>query len=52
MDKEITREQEEGLIGIVQKALNYPFKMTIIQSRERLPVPPNGKFEEFVCKVA
>jgi phenylacetate-CoA ligase len=51
-DKEITRDQEEGLIRIAQRALNYPFKMTIIQSRERLPVPPNGKFEEFVCKVA
>ena len=51
-DQEITRDQVEGLIRIVQKALNYPFKITVVQSRERLPTGPNGKFEEFVCRIA
>ncbi len=51
-DREIGKDQEEGLIKIVQQALKHPFKTKIIQSRERLPVAPNGKFEEFVCKVA
>ena len=50
-DQEITREQEERLIKIVQKSLNYPFKITIAQFRERLAAAPNGKFEEFICEV-
>lgn len=51
-DAAITREQEEGLIRIAQQALNYPFKITITQHRQRLPLGPNGKFEEFVCLIA
>jgi phenylacetate-CoA ligase len=50
-DQEITRAQEEGLIKIAQRALNHPFEITITQFRERLPMGPNGKFEEFICKV-
>ncbi len=50
-DQEITRSQEERLIAIVRQALNYPFKITVAQFRERLPLGPNGKFEEFVCQV-
>jgi phenylacetate-CoA ligase len=50
-DQEITREQEQGLIKIAQRALNHPFRITVVQSRDRLPLAPNGKFEEFVCKV-
>ncbi len=50
-DQEITRDQEQGLIKIVQQALNYPFRITMVQFRERMPVGANGKFEEFVCRV-
>ncbi|TMJ42287.1 MAG: phenylacetate--CoA ligase family protein [Alphaproteobacteria bacterium] len=50
-DREVTTDQEEGLIRIVQEALNYPFKITIGQFRERLPLGPNGKFEEFICRI-
>jgi phenylacetate-CoA ligase len=51
-DAALSVEQEAGLIRIVQKALNHPFKITIKQFRERLPIGPNGKFEEFVCQIA
>ena len=51
-DHAITRDQEEGLIKIAQQALNYPFRIRIVQSRERLPARPNGKFEEFISKVS
>jgi phenylacetate-CoA ligase len=50
-DHAITREQEEGLIRIAQQALRHPFKITVVQSRDRLPLAKNGKFEEFVCRV-
>ncbi len=50
-DREITSDQERGLIEIVRQALNYPFRITVVQSRERLPLGVNGKFEEFVCRL-
>ena len=50
-DREVTRDQEEGLIRIVQQALNYPFTITVVQFRERLPLGSNGKFEEFICRI-
>jgi phenylacetate-CoA ligase len=50
-DQELTTEQEQRLITIVQQSLNYPFNITVTQLRERLPLGPNGKFEEFICKL-
>jgi len=51
-DEEISKDQEQGLIKIVQQALNHAFRITIVQYRERMALGPNGKFEEFICKVA
>lgn len=51
-DEPISKEQEDGLVGIVQAALKYPFKVTVVQFRDRLSSGANGKFEEFVCKIA
>jgi len=51
-DEEISQDQEQGLIKIVQQALNHAFRITIVQYRERMALGPNGKFEEFICKVA
>lgn len=50
-DAAISKEQEDGLIAIARKALQYPFRMTVVQSRERLKPGANGKFEEFVCRI-
>lgn len=50
-DAEISQEQEAGLIMIVRKALNHPFRITVEQHRDRLPIGANGKFEEFVCRI-
>lgn len=50
-DSEIGEDQERAFADIVQKALGYPFKITIKRFRDRLQPGPNGKFEEFVCKV-
>ncbi len=51
-DAAISQEQEAGLIRIVQRALNHPFRITVEQHRHRLPIGANGKFEEFVCRIA
>lgn len=51
-DAALTPEQEQRLVKIVQQSLNYPFKITVTQLRERLPLGPNGKFEEFICTLA
>ncbi|MGE0006831.1 MAG: phenylacetate--CoA ligase family protein [Parvibaculaceae bacterium] len=50
-DEDLSREQEEQLIEIVRRSLGHPFRITITQSRERLPVGPNGKLEEFICRL-
>lgn len=51
-DTEISKDQEDGLVRMAQQALQYPFRMTVIQFRDRLRPGPNGKFEEFLCKVS
>jgi len=51
-DHEISKEQEDALVEIVQKALQYPFRMTVLQLRDQLRPGANGKFEEFVCRVS
>ncbi len=35
---------------IVRKVLEFPFDVSVVQSRERLPLTGSGKFEEFVCE--
>lgn len=50
-DADIGKDHEAAFTVIVQKALGYPFKVTVVPFRDRLRPAPNGKFEEFVCKV-
>ena len=41
-----------GALGeIVRKALDFPGRVRVAQSRTRLPTTRSGKFEEFVCHV-
>lgn len=51
-DAAISKDQEDALVRIAQKALQYPFRMTVVQFRERMRPGLNGKFEEFVCKIS
>lgn len=50
-DDELTPSQIAGLTDICANALGHEFSFRVIQSRHRLPVEPNGKFEEFVCRI-
>jgi len=40
-----------ALGAIVRKALDFPGRVRVEQSRTRLPLTRSGKFEEFVCHV-
>jgi hypothetical protein len=51
-DDPITEAQREALIAIARKALGDAFTYTVTRYEKEWPLPPNGKFEEFVCKVA
>jgi phenylacetate-CoA ligase len=44
--------EEAGLTACVQKNLGFPFEVRFTYFSNRLPVSANGKFEEFVCRVA
>ena len=50
-DQALTPVQEAGLKAIVQDALGHPFNIRLAQHRTRLPRAPNGRFEEFICRV-
>ena len=49
-DNPITEEQKEALIAIARKALGDAFTYTVTCYEKEWALPPNGKFEEFVCK--
>ncbi len=47
-DSELSPEQIAAIKPHILAALGYPFTLTFVQSRERLPLGRNGKFEEFM----
>ncbi|MFM6959689.1 MAG: phenylacetate--CoA ligase family protein [Schleiferiaceae bacterium] len=51
VEGEVTPAQSAALAQIVQSALGHPFQVRVSLFAERLPLGPNGKFEEFVCRV-
>lgn len=51
-ERPLQPSEREGLAAIVREALGHPFRVTVEEYSEDLPVGPNGKFEEFVCRVA
>lgn len=51
-DDPITEAQREALIAIARKALGDAFTYTVTRYEKEWPLPPNGKFEEFVCKAS
>lgn len=45
----LTVEQQQQLAAIVRHALEHPFTVHFLRYEGSLPLPPSGKFEEFVC---
>lgn len=50
-DALLTPAQEAALRTHIQATLGHPFDLRFVFFKGRLPVPPSGKFEEFVCRV-
>jgi phenylacetate-CoA ligase len=51
-DEAINSDQETALILIAQAALGPEYNIRITRYAQDWPLPPNGKFEEFVSKVS
>lgn len=51
-DSPLSTTARKRLPEIVREALGYPFEVDLVEFRDRLPLGPNGKFEEFICRIA
>ncbi len=51
-DEALTLDQKTAFTNLLQKALGYEFELDILDQRDRLPLQPGGKFEEFISKVS
>ena len=49
-DALLTDSQKAELTALIHTKLGYPFELDIQDQLEDLPMQPNGKFEEFVCR--
>ncbi|MDP1879329.1 MAG: hypothetical protein Q8K60_00140 [Parachlamydiaceae bacterium] len=45
----ITNNEETQLKIIIQEALGFPFNLYFTYFDKQIPIPSNGKFEEFIC---
>lgn len=50
-ERPLTAEEEGKLTGKMHIALGHPFPLRFVYFDDRLPLPPNGKFEDFICRV-
>ncbi|MGD9538140.1 MAG: phenylacetate--CoA ligase family protein [Alphaproteobacteria bacterium] len=48
----LSAAQEARLTRVIQDALGHPFALRFSYFEGSIPAGPNGKFEEFVCRVA
>ena len=51
-ERPLTTQEERGLEARVQKTLGFPFAVHFTYFHKRIPAAANGKFEEFICRVA
>jgi phenylacetate-CoA ligase len=51
VDELLTDSQKDELIAIAQAAMGTEFTITVNDQTESWPQAPNGKHEEFICKV-
>lgn len=48
----LSAAQEAALTRVIQEALGYPFTLRFSYCEGAIPPGQNGKFEEFVCRIA
>ncbi|MGE0556686.1 MAG: phenylacetate--CoA ligase family protein [Burkholderiales bacterium] len=51
-DRALTAAEEQQLGAVIREALGYPFELRFEYFDRELPRAPNGKFEEFVSRLA
>jgi phenylacetate-CoA ligase len=51
-ERPLDAREEAGLAARVQQNLGFAFAVRFTYFADRLPVAANGKFEEFICRVA
>jgi phenylacetate-CoA ligase len=47
----LTAAEEQLLVDRTRQSLGHPFRLEIRYFEGRLPLPPSGKFEDFICLV-
>jgi phenylacetate-CoA ligase len=47
----VTAAEEEKLSAMINACLGRPFKLTFAYFDRKIPLPPSGKFEDFICKI-
>lgn len=50
-DAELSQAQLDAMQPLILDRLGYPFNLTFVQSRQRLPQGKTGKFEEFMSQL-
>jgi phenylacetate-CoA ligase len=51
-ERPLDAAQEDQLRAVIQENLKYPFALRFTYFDDRIPRAANGKFEDFICKVA
>jgi phenylacetate-coenzyme A ligase PaaK-like adenylate-forming protein len=52
VERSLTFDEEDALRAMFHRCAGYPFALEFRYFDDRLPLGPNGKFEEFVCRAA
>jgi phenylacetate-CoA ligase len=50
-ETKLSQADESLLTEHIHKALGHPFPLRFVYFEGRLPIPPNGKFEDYICKI-
>jgi len=51
VDEPVSESQQQDLINLAAAAMGSEFTYQVTQQTSDFAVNPNGKFEEFVCKI-
>ncbi len=51
-ERPLTTQEERALEARVQKTLGFAFAVRFTYYQDRIPPAANGKFEEFICRIA
>lgn len=46
-----TTEDEAKLTGHLHTALDHPFNLSFVYFEDRIPLPPSGKFDDYICLI-